>query len=215
MKDYIEINRKAYNTLAKEYDEREHEIGKDFWINIYNDLKLKEIKNLNFLEIGPGNGRNIKILKEYKNDLKITAIELSENLCKIVKKNNPDVTVINKDILEINLKEKEYDVIEAIALIHLFPIEDAKIVLNKIRLALKNDGFLIIGTTINNEDSEGFYIKEDYNMNIKRFRHKYTKDSFEKLLSECGFKIYKPYIVEEKARKKIWNDIVVKKINRE
>ena len=48
-------------------------------------------------------------------------------------------------------------------------------------------------------------------MNIKRFRHKYTKESFEELLYECGFKIYRPYIVEEKARKKIWNDIVVKK----
>ena len=31
MKKYIEINKNAYNKLAKEYDEREHEIGKEFW----------------------------------------------------------------------------------------------------------------------------------------------------------------------------------------
>jgi len=77
-----------------------------------------------------------------------------------------------------------------IAVIHLFPIEDAKIVLKNVKKSLKEDGYLIIGTTINEKDMEGYYEKEDYNIKVKRFRHKYTKETYEKLLNECGFEIY-------------------------
>lgn len=209
--DYIEINKNAYNQLAKEYDEREHEIGKEFWFNIYNKIGLKDT-NLKVLEIGPGNGRNIKLLKELNENLDITTIELSEKLCDIVKKNNPNVTVINEDIMKSKLNDKEWDIIEAIAVIHLFPICDARKLLKKINKALKDDGFLIIGTTINDNEMEGFYEKEDYNIKIKRFRHKYTKKSFEELLKECGFEIYSPHIIEEKGRNKLWYDVVVKKV---
>ena len=207
--DYIEINKKAYDTLAFEYDTREHEIDESFWHNIYNDIKMNDI-DLKLLEIGPGSGRNIKILKDYNSNIDITAVELSSNLCSVIKKNNPDIKLINDDILKVNLDD-EFDIIEAIATIHLFPKEDALKLLKKIYNLLKKDGFLIIGTTINENDEEGFYIKEDYNTKINRFRHKYTKQSFEKLLIDSGFKIYKPYIIEEKSRNKIWYDIVVKK----
>ena len=80
-----------------------------------------------------------------------------------------------------------------------------------IKNILIDDGHLLIGTTMNKEESEGYYEKEDYSGKIKRFRHKYTKESFEKLLKESGFKIVKPYIIEEKDRDKTWYDIVVKK----
>ena len=66
-------------------------------------------------------------------------------------------------------------------------------------------------TDKNKEETEGYYEKEDYNIKVQRFRHKYTKESFEQLLTECGFKIFKPYIVTEKARAKTWYDIVVVK----
>ncbi len=211
-KEYIEINKNAYELLANEYDTRNYEVGYDFWNNIYDDLNLRNKKNIEILEIGPGHGRNVKIFKQYNNELKITVLEISENMCNIIRKDNPDIQIINDNILDYNFENRKFDVIQMIAVIHLFPIEDAKRVLKIIREALKEDGYLIIGTTINDKDMEGYYEKEDYNIRVKRFRHKYTKESYEKLLNECGFEIYKPYLVNENDRNKLWYDAVCKKI---
>lgn len=211
-KEYIEINKNAYELLANEYDTRNYEVGYDFWNNIYDDLNLRNKKNIEILEIGPGHGRNVKIFKQYNNELKITVLEISENMCNIIRKDNPDIQIINDNILDYNFENRKFDVIQMIAVIHLFPIEDAKRVLKIIREALKEDGYLIIGTTINDKDMEGYYEKEDYNIRVKRFRHKYTKESYEKLLNECGFEIYKPYFVNENDRNKLWYDAVCKKI---
>ena len=46
-KKYIEINKNAYEILAKEYNTRKYEIGYEFWNNIYNDLNLKNKKDFN------------------------------------------------------------------------------------------------------------------------------------------------------------------------
>lgn len=211
-KEYIEINKNAYELLANEYNTRNYEIGYDFWNNIYDDLNLRNKKNIEILEIGPGHGRNVKIFKQYNNELKITVLEISENMCNIIRKDNPDIQIINDNILDYNFENRKFDVIQMIAVIHLFPIEDAKRVLKIIGETLKEDGYLIIGTTINDKDMEGYYEKEDYNIRVKRFRHKYTKESYEKLLNECGFEIYKPYFVNENDRNKLWYDAVCKKI---
>lgn len=212
-KEYIEINKNAYEILANEYNTRKHTIGSDFWNKIYDDLNLKNENNMEILEIGPGQGRNVKIFKQYNNKLKITVLEISKNMCDIIRKDNPDIKIINDNILDYDFASKQFDIIQMIAVIHLFPIEDAKKVLKKVREVLKKDGYLIIGTTINKSDKEGYYEKEDYNIKVKRFRHKYTKESYEKLLRECGFEISRSYFVKENDRNKLWYDAVCQKIN--
>lgn len=208
--DYIEINRNAYDQLAKEYDERTHEIDDNFWHNLYQEINIKQ--NLNILEIGPGNGRNIGILKEY--DSKITTVELSEKMCEIIKNKFRDVEVINENILKCNFKEKSYDIIFISAVIHNFPLDDAKKLLNKINTWLKDDGYMVISTTINDVETEGIFEKKDYKNNIKRYRHKYTKQSFERLLYETNFDIFKPYIKKENDRNKLWYVISCSKSKR-
>ena len=44
-KEYIKINKNAYEILANEYNTRNYEIGYDFWNNIYDDLNLKNKNN--------------------------------------------------------------------------------------------------------------------------------------------------------------------------
>ena len=51
-KEYIEINKNAYEILANEYNTRNYRIGYDFWNNIYDDLNLKNKENIKILEIG-------------------------------------------------------------------------------------------------------------------------------------------------------------------
>ena len=159
-KEYIEINKDAYEILANEYNTRNYKIGYDFWNNIYDDLNLKNKENIKILEIGPGHGRNIKFFKQYNNKFKITALEISKNMCNIIKKDNPDVQIINDNILNYSFENDQFDIIQMIAVIHLFPIEDAKIVLKNVKKSLKEDGYLIIGTTINEKDMEAIMKKK-------------------------------------------------------
>ena len=102
-KEYIEINKNAYEILANEYNTRNYKIGYDFWNNIYDDLNLKNKENIKILEIGPGHGRNIKFFKQYNNKFKITALEISKNMCNIIKKDNPDV----QKVLDARAKEMQ------------------------------------------------------------------------------------------------------------
>lgn len=213
MKEYVKVNKKAYDLLAHEYNERDYEVKADFWYKIYDELSLKD-KNISVLEIGPGHGRNIDIFKSYNSKFNITALELSDKMCEIIKNKHSDIKIINQDILGYDFECEKYDIIQMIAVIHLFTIEDAKLVLRKIRNLLNDDGYLIIGTTINDVDMEGFYEKEDYNTKVKRFRHKYTKESYEELLLSCGFEIYKSYFVSEKDRNKTWYDAVLQKVKK-
>lgn len=209
-REYININKQAYDILAQEYDDRDYEIGFDFWQSIYENLNIKDRENLEVLEVGPGNGRSIKFFKQYNPNLKISALEISKNMCEIIRKNNPDIKIINANILDYSFKNQRFDIIQMIAVIHLFPIADAKIVLKKIRGLLKKDGYLVIGTTINESDTEGYYEKEDYNIKVKRYRHKYTQDSYETLLKDSGFEIVKLHFIKENDRNKLWCDAVCK-----
>ncbi|MDE5831236.1 MAG: rRNA adenine N-6-methyltransferase family protein, partial [Clostridia bacterium] len=79
-KEYISINKETYNKLAKEYRERDYAVQDDFYINtMFKNLDLKEGKRI--LEIGPGRGDRLKNFCDL--NLDVTAIELSEEMCKL------------------------------------------------------------------------------------------------------------------------------------
>lgn len=99
-----------------------------------------------------------------------------------------------------------FDIIFLMAVIHNFPLKDANLLLNKIYSWLKNDGYLVIGTSVHNI--------EEYSYKIKKYRHQYTKQSFEKLIKKNNFHIFKSYIVEEKDRNKKWYDLICRKVSK-
>lgn len=209
---YIDVNRKAYDFLATQYDartaENAHEIKDDYWYNMLE--KIIHNRNVAVLEIGPGSGRNLKMFETL--DCNITAVELSGEMCKAAKKRVPNSNIINKNILECNFELKSFDIVFLMAVIHNFPLDDAHKLLEKIYNWLKDDGYLLIGTTIHPNENCGFFMKEDYSGEVKRYRHQYTKESFEKLIFNNNFKIFESFIVEENERKKIWYDLICEKV---
>ena len=85
--------------------------GQNFLIdkNILNKIiNLIPLKDLNILEIGPGDGKlTDKIL--FKNPKRLTLIEIDKDLInELAKKyiNNKSVELINADILKIPIKKK-------------------------------------------------------------------------------------------------------------
>ena len=182
--DYIKINKDAYNNLAKEYDERTYAVKDEFYKDImFKDLNLK--KGAKILEIGPGRGARLKLFCDY--GLDVTAIELSEEMSKLCLKRAPEAKIINKNVFECDFNSK-FDFIYMEAVIHNFPINDAKKLLKLVYKWLKDDGILICTTTVDKNDSEDYEEKKDYQNKIKRFRHRYTESSFESLFKETNFK---------------------------
>ncbi len=99
------------------------------------------------------------------------------------------------------------------AVIHNFPIEEARKLLSLIHKWLKENGILICTTTVAKMDFEGYEEKKDYKSNIKRFRHHYTEDAFEELFKKQNFKVLDKKYKEEidDTRNKLWQILYVGK----
>ena len=208
-KEYIKINRKAYDALALEYKERSYSVGDDFYKNeMFAGLGLAKSKKM--LEIGPGIGARLKDFCDY--ELDVTAIELSSEMSKLCHHNAPEAKIINKNVFECDF-DYQFDFIYMGAVIHNFPIEEAKKLLKLIYNWLKDDGIFICATTVDQKDYEDYQEKKDYISKLKRFRHHYTKESFEELFLQNNFNIVNKKYKEEvdESRKKLWQIIYAKK----
>lgn len=207
-KEYISINKETYNKLAKEYRERDYAVQDDFYINtMFKNLDLNNGKRI--LEIGPGRGDRLKNFCDL--NLDVTAIELSEEMCKLCVKRAPKAKIINKNVMECDF-DFQFDFIYMEAMIHNFPLEDSKKMLELVSKWLKDDGTLICTTTVEKLDSEGYEEKVDYKNKEKRFRHRFTDKSFDELF-EANFviidKIYKEE--KDKIRNKLWQIVYARK----
>lgn len=214
-KEYIKVNKNAYNVFASQHAQRHNKIGKyDLtdadWINLLGEKLLKKKINNNVLEIGPGTGRILKILEEDLN-CRTCAVELSEEMIKYAKVKSPNTLFIEDDVLNVKFSEETFDAIFMGALIHNFPKEDAKELLSLIYKWIKNDGKILIYTTIHDKSEEGYYEKDDYSGNIVRFRKKFTEDELKELIEEARFKIVYKMYTEEPDRNKKWLTYIIEK----
>lgn len=207
-KEYIRINKETYNKLAKEYSEREYAVQDDFYLNImFKGLDFREGKKI--LEIGPGRGDRLKNFCDFHLD--VTAIELSEEMCKLCAQKAPKAKIINQNVLECDFDDP-FDFIYMEAMIHNFPLDDAKKILKLISKWLKDDGILICTTTVEKVDSEGYEEKTDYKNKEKRFRHRFTEDTFDELFKDHFVILNKKYKKEQDAlRNKLWQIVYAKK----
>jgi len=206
--EYISINKETYNKLAKEYSERNYVVSNDFYINImFKDLDLR--KNKRILEIGPGRGDRLKNFCDF--NLDTTAVELSEEMCKLCTRKAPKAKIINKNVLECDF-DFQFDYIYMEAVIHNFPLKDAKKILELVSKWLKDTGTLICTTTVEKIDSEDYEEKSDYKNKEKRFRHRYTEQTFDELFKNDFSILNKKYKNEnDKIRNKLWQIIYAQK----
>ncbi len=92
-------------------------------------------KDSKLLDLGCGNGRNMF----YRNDLKTTGFELSQELCDIVSKKGGNI--IKGNIIDLPFDDESFDTILCIAVYHhLDNTEDRKKAINEIHRVLKKGG---------------------------------------------------------------------------
>ena len=97
------------------------------------------------------------------------------------------------------------------ALIHNFPKEDAKELLLLTKKWLKEDGRIMLYTTIHENSEEGYSEKVDYKDNIIRYRKKYTEEELKELVESIGYKIIFTNYNEELDRNKKWITYILEK----
>lgn len=85
-KNYIEVNRNAYDILASEYKEKyKNNDGANYFYSLLQDVVLKRRKNDNtrMLEVGPGTGT---LLNVFENEgIRTVGVELSSNMALIAR----------------------------------------------------------------------------------------------------------------------------------
>jgi len=207
MHEYIEVNKEAYNFLANEYFENlmKHDnyyrhVSEKICEFIFKEASFLEKTNnnkLNILELGCGVGGILKVLKKYSN-INIYAIDFSENMISFARQSNNSVHIENINILDVSTIEnlfkekisKKIDIIIMAAFIHLFPMQDAEIIMKNIRNWLSPKNAIYIDTTDEKEFKDGQLSNKRSKMKaIKYFRTFWTKEKFNIFLNNCGYKI--------------------------
>ncbi len=213
MKNYIEINKKAYDDIAYQYQAR-HAALKETqgYIKVvqYLDKQFPNKDNVSVLDIGCGNGMALAEFNQYE-FFKCTGIDISQNMLDYAKNNSPTATLICADTMTYDFPKNEFDVIYASAFIHCFPKSDADLMLQKIHSWLKPDGIFFVCTTISTEPNEGLEEKKDYNGNIVRYRARYTDVELQTKLAKSGFTVFNIGSFNETSRGKLWHGYYCKK----
>jgi SAM-dependent methyltransferase len=212
VEDYREINRKAYNMLAKEYrlrinrdKKKDNVLLKPF----FDYLKGTFHSPIRVMDIGCGNGLNLKMF--IKEGFISVGIDISESMTNLAHEISPKSIVIRQDFLDSTIESESFEGVLSKASIHLFKKDDALYALDKIHTSLVKKGMLFIATTVSDESKEGLYHKKDYQEKILRFRKFWTPAELEEAILEVGFKIKKKFTNYEKDWDKNWFNILAVK----
>lgn len=199
-KDIINVNRNAYNQLASEFNSRESDLA-NYKQNLKAYISRFVKENESVLEIGPGTGHLLQILENL--GCRTTAIELSEKMCELVRKNSPKTVILNQDIFTVKFCTQQFDVICALALIHTIPSREAKNFMKKVKYWLKDGGIFIFDTVMYDESKEVF-IDSGEHKDVKKFRKQYTQIELEELIYSSGFKIEDLSLNYQESNSKVW-----------
>ncbi|MBN1971017.1 MAG: methyltransferase domain-containing protein [Candidatus Delongbacteria bacterium] len=138
-------DKELFDKISKIYAEKDRyfvsKVARKFQLD--QVLSLPNIKNrntLDVLEIGCGSGANSQYLKPYRS---FHGVDFSCELIEFAKRNySDDKTSFESSDLKNFSSEKKYDIILCIGVIH--HLDEIKLVLDNVKLYLKNDGIFLI-----------------------------------------------------------------------
>lgn len=213
MKEFVQTNRIVYDALAREYAFRRDNLGQYSESTEYLGYSLlknvSDRSHLQVMEIGPGAGQILRYFED--NGCRTIGVELSQEMCCLCRTQSPNSIIINGDICEVNFSIEQFDLIYMGAIIHLFPLQDAKILMKKVWTWLKYNGYIFVNTTCHAKSYEEYSRKQDYSSEINRFRRYWREDDFEQFISESGFSVKEKLYTDEKDRMKKWVALIGKK----
>jgi ubiquinone/menaquinone biosynthesis C-methylase UbiE len=171
-----------YNAHAKYYAEQaERYIPKD---QIDDFVQLLQ-NGSKILDAGCGSGRDSRVLQN--KGMKVTGVDLSEELLKIARSNNRDISFINADLRALPFPDQSFEGVWSHAsLVHVASIKDAELIIREFYRVLKTDGMLHIYTQASTSVHSA--IEQPKNgAGAGRFFFKYVKEELRETLERVGF----------------------------
>lgn len=171
---------KKLEEMSSFFDERagtydDHMI-KDLDLNIFYEEVTKclptDRKNVSVLDLGCGTGLELEGLFSIYPNAKVTAIDLSKNMLKMLKhkyeSKRGQLNLICGSYFDIDFGLEQFDIILSTYSLHHFSAEVKSTFYKKIYNALKDDGICIEGDYIvDSLEKEQFYIAEDERLRRK------------------------------------------------
>ena len=188
-----------YDTHAKEYSELSKKVD---MTSVYSEFEKFLLPKGKILDAGCGSGRDSAYFS--KRGYIVTAIDVSSEICKIAEK-IPEITVINKDIADIQYN-KEFDGVWACASLLHVPKTNISSAVFRLIDSLKNGGVLYASWKYGNRER---YDKDG------RFYSDYNKKTIIELFSNYDdIEILKCWITIDALNRKDhkWINILVRKM---
>jgi len=187
----------GYNLIAEQY-KKMHSYLNEFEDNRLMPL-LGDIKGKKVLDAGAGTGRLIRDLVSA--DANVTALDISENMLKAIKKKHSNVETVVGDVEQLPFEDNSFDIIiSTFVIVHL---TDLSIFFKEAHRVLKDGGKFLIS---NIHQKKPVPVPIDNNMiQVESYYH--NKEEVVDKLEELAFKIEKQEIIKENN---IWvNQIIL------
>jgi len=198
--DVLKLNKKAWDEIGEKT--ASPYIKHKKYLEIFNVFCSKLHKNDFVLDFGCGPG--IPFTKELvKRGFKIIAIDISETMIKVAKKNVPEAKYIRVSMTDINFENKFEGIFSGYSMLCLDP-NYFKIAAKKAVKSLKPGGFFFLA--LNEPAPEGHDEAENYTEIIgqKMYSRPYTEEEIRKVFTKLNMKIIK--VARETVNSKAYGD---------
>lgn len=194
----VYLSREGYNIWAKNYNKS---------IPLLNAFekgiligKMPDIRGKKILDLGAGTGRVTEHL--LMNGADVTAIDISEEMLNILKKDYPQANIIVADVNNIPCKDDEFDfVVAGFLVVHLKTLEKC---FREVYRVLKPGGEFFL-TNINQKKAPKLKLNSKEEIVIKSFYHR-PQDVIVSL-EESFFEVVDEEFVEEQG---IWVNQIIR-----
>ncbi|WP_394886128.1 class I SAM-dependent methyltransferase [Clostridium butyricum] len=129
--------------------------------NINNNMTDID-KSISILDIGCGYGRDVNYFD--KENLNAIGIDNSEEAINIGKEKWPHLKLLKRDVLNENLLEEKVDIVFCNFFIHLFALDERKIIIKKILDILKTNGVAYF--TVSSDEDKDFSAGKTIGFNL-------------------------------------------------
>ncbi|HVF69596.1 MAG TPA: class I SAM-dependent methyltransferase [Xanthomonadales bacterium] len=195
----------TYNKTAEHYAKSRQ--GKEPKEELAKFIKLVKPHG-KVLDVGCAAGRDSRILKDAGFD--VTGMDLSEELLKIAKTQNPDVEFILTDMRILPFGKNFFDGIWACAVLHHLDKAEMASTVQEFKRVLKTNGILFIKTKMGKgvlKTQEEMILNEEREFNLME------EEELDQMLTVDGFEKIELFSTKAKTREIFWINAFYRKQN--
>ena len=177
--------RNTYNLIAADYTKDHLD---DTWDDDYREAFIRMLgKDSEVLDLGCGPGTDSSVLISH--GLKVTGIDLSDELVRLAKNANPDGIFLQGNMLDLPFDSHKFDGLFAKAsLLHLAKSDTPKALQEIVRVVKPG---AIVHIAIKGGDGEKVVKEEKFGYEFERFFSFWASEDFATLLSDAGLSVTK------------------------